>query len=100
MFCQPDGYADGGTYILSSTALESFVNSTYDQKICPENHRAEEDQELSRCLGGVNITPADTRDSIGRDRFHHFHPEEHQMRWVEDVIHRFSYYRYLEVCQI
>ncbi|EPB65851.1 hypothetical protein ANCCEY_15076, partial [Ancylostoma ceylanicum] len=44
-FFVPHGYADGGVYVLSRPAVEVFNRVMEDPKLCPELHRAEEDQE-------------------------------------------------------
>uniref|UniRef100_A0AC35FD16 Uncharacterized protein n=1 Tax=Panagrolaimus sp. PS1159 TaxID=55785 RepID=A0AC35FD16_9BILA len=80
---------------MSWKTLESFVNLTYDDNLCPEFHRAEEDQELSRCLAKINLTPSDARDSQGRDRFHQFHPEELNDFGRTIFMNRHSYYQFL-----
>ncbi|KJH49393.1 hypothetical protein DICVIV_04476 [Dictyocaulus viviparus] len=45
-FFVPHGFADGGVYVLSRTAVEIFYQIMKDPKLCPEHHRAEEDQEV------------------------------------------------------
>lgn len=82
---------------MSRKALQSFVNITYDDSLCPEFHRAEEDQELSRCLAKIDITPSDARDNDGRDRFHQFHPEELEDIGRKIFMTRHSYYQYRQV---
>uniref|UniRef100_A0A914C485 N-acetylgalactosaminide beta-1,3-galactosyltransferase n=1 Tax=Acrobeloides nanus TaxID=290746 RepID=A0A914C485_9BILA len=90
---EPTGYADGGSYILSRTAMESFIEVMKEKKTCPEFHRAEEDQELSRCLSRVGIFPEDTRDNYGRERFHHFHPDEERNNFMKKMfLKRNAYY--------
>ena len=73
------------------------MNVIDDEDLCPEFHRAEEDQELSRCLAKIGITPTDSRDNDGRDRFHQFHPEEHLDQGRELFMSRHGYYRYFGV---
>lgn len=63
--------------------MESFVKVMKNGEKCPDFHRAEEDQEISRCLARVGIFPEDTRDLYGHDRFHHFHPDEERNDYVK-----------------
>lgn len=44
---QPHGYADGGVYVLSRPAVEVFNRIMKNPALCPEHHRAEEDQEVN-----------------------------------------------------
>ncbi|KAK6020612.1 hypothetical protein OSTOST_13731, partial [Ostertagia ostertagi] len=63
----PHGYADGGVYVLSRPAVEVFNRIMKNPRLCPEHHRAEEDQEMGRCLAAAGIYPEDTRDENGSD---------------------------------
>uniref|UniRef100_A0A7E4V6X6 N-acetylgalactosaminide beta-1,3-galactosyltransferase n=1 Tax=Panagrellus redivivus TaxID=6233 RepID=A0A7E4V6X6_PANRE len=94
-FFEHKGYADGSTYILSKKAVDTFVTLSHDEELCPEFHRAEEDQEMGRCLAKLGITPMDSRDNQGRDRFHQFHPEQMMDIGIQHFVRRFGYYRVL-----
>ncbi|KAI6234205.1 hypothetical protein M3Y99_00828200 [Aphelenchoides fujianensis] len=73
------GYTGGGVYLVSREGARVFNEIMQNETICPDFHRAEEDEdeELARCMARAGIYPTNTRDAEGRDRFHHFHfPEE------------------------
>ncbi|WKX93587.1 hypothetical protein Q1695_011114 [Nippostrongylus brasiliensis] len=91
-FFVPHGYADGGIYILSRAAAETFNELMKNAFLCPNHHRAEEDQEMGRCLEAAGIYPEDTRDANGSDRFHHFHPSEHFVMYKDSFARRSAYY--------
>ncbi|CAJ0586651.1 unnamed protein product, partial [Mesorhabditis spiculigera] len=91
-FFSEEGYADGGAYILSRPTVEAFNRVMKDPELCPDFHRAEEDQEISKCLAAVGIYPEDTRDENGSERFHHFHPSEQLEMYKDGFARRFAYY--------
>ncbi|PIO59943.1 hypothetical protein TELCIR_18578, partial [Teladorsagia circumcincta] len=91
-FFVPHGYADGGVYVLSRPAVEVFNRIMKNPRLCPEHHRAEEDQEMGRCLAAAGIYPEDTRDENGSDRFHHFHPTEQLLMYKDPFARRSAYY--------
>ncbi|CAD6197698.1 unnamed protein product [Caenorhabditis auriculariae] len=91
-FFVPRGFVDGAAYILSRPAAEAFHDVMKDPTRCPEHHRAEEDQEMAKCLAAVGIFPEDSRDENGSDRFHHFHPLEHLDMFSDAFARRFAYY--------
>ncbi|CAJ0931858.1 unnamed protein product, partial [Mesorhabditis belari] len=86
------GYADGGAYVLSKPTVEAFNRVMKNNELCPDFHRAEEDQEISKCLAAVGIYPEDTRDENGSERFHHFHPTEQLEMYNDAFARRFAYY--------
>ncbi|KAI6179119.1 hypothetical protein M3Y98_00576200 [Aphelenchoides besseyi] len=96
-FFEPRGYVDGGVYIVSNKGMEVFNKIMKNDSICPDFHRAEEDQELGRCMAKVGIYPTDTRDTKGRERFHHFHVDELDNRWLKEFIKQNAFYGYKEV---
>ncbi|EGT37634.1 hypothetical protein CAEBREN_00045 [Caenorhabditis brenneri] len=71
-----DGYNSGGPgYILSNAAVRIFVEYLYnDEKLCPYDWA--EDRGMGRCLASMGITPSDTRDKTGANRFVPFLPKE------------------------
>lgn len=77
---------------MSKNLVDTFVKLSHYDELCPEFHRAEEDQEMSRCLVKLGIFPTDSRDSTGRDRFHQFHPEEISSLLYRKFILKNSYY--------
>ncbi|VDL75333.1 unnamed protein product [Nippostrongylus brasiliensis] len=75
-FFVPHGYADGGIYILSRAAAETFNELMKNAFLCPNHHRAEEDQE-----GEDNFSP----EMIG---FHHLSPYE--MRVIDYMLYKLT----------
>lgn len=77
----PQGYMSGGAgYVLSKEAVRRFVKmSLRDNVHCPEKHGAwtAEDVELGQCLQAVGVEIGDSRDSLARETFHPFQPEDH-----------------------
>ncbi|CAI4231723.1 unnamed protein product [Auanema sp. JU1783] len=86
------GFADGSCYILSRAALGEFNKVMKDPAKCPDHHRAEEDQEIARCLAHAGIYPEDSRDEVGADRFQHFHPLEQLVMYQDSFAQKYSYY--------
>ncbi|CAD5213388.1 unnamed protein product [Bursaphelenchus xylophilus] len=93
-FFEPRGYVDGGVYIVSRAGMKVFNDIMKNDTICPDFHRAEEDQEISRCLAKVGVYPVDTRDKLGRERFHHFHIDEFKSKYLVEFIKQNSFYGY------
>lgn len=77
--------------------METFNTIMRNDSICPDFHRAEEDQELGRCMARVGIYPTDTRDKLGRERFHHFHVDEFKNRWLVDFVKQNAFYGFKNV---
>ena len=77
----PQGYMSGGAgYVLSKEALRRFVKTSLKDKAhCPEmaGPGSAEDVELGHCLQAVGVAVGDSRDSLGRETFHPFQPEDH-----------------------
>lgn len=69
------GYHSGGAgYVLSREALNRFAKRRAG--LCATDHGAE-DVEIGRCLQHLGVKPGDSRDALGRTRFHCFDPETH-----------------------
>uniref|UniRef100_A0A1I7RYN2 LAGLIDADG_2 domain-containing protein n=1 Tax=Bursaphelenchus xylophilus TaxID=6326 RepID=A0A1I7RYN2_BURXY len=49
---------------------------------------------ISRCLAKVGVYPVDTRDKLGRERFHHFHIDEFKSKYLVEFIKQNSFYGY------
>ncbi|ESO11535.1 hypothetical protein HELRODRAFT_108821 [Helobdella robusta] len=69
------GYFSGGAgYTLSRAALKRFgERSSY---VCKDD-RGAEDVEIGLCMQSVGVATGDSRDALGRSRFHCFNPETH-----------------------
>jgi hypothetical protein len=51
-------------------------------------------------MARAGIYPIDTRDSLGRERFHHFHIDEFTDRWLVDFIKQNAFYGFKSVGSI
>ncbi|KAH9487856.1 Glycoprotein-N-acetylgalactosamine 3-beta-galactosyltransferase 1 [Bulinus truncatus] len=73
------GYMSGGAgYVLSKESLVRLVTQAIDHKDeCRVDSGGAEDVEMGRCLESVNVATGDSRDELGRERFHPFVPEHH-----------------------
>ncbi|TMS32303.1 hypothetical protein L596_000164 [Steinernema carpocapsae] len=91
-FYVKNGFADGGAYVISRETLRMFYNEMKDNAtLCPEIHRAEEDQELAKCLSKIGIYPGESIDEDGKLLFHHFHPLELMNPFLLQFIMKYSY---------
>ena len=69
------GYMSGGAgYVISREALRRFGSRSAD--LCREDGGAE-DVEFGKCLEKLQVPPKDSRDKLGRSRFHCFNPVTH-----------------------
>lgn len=59
---------------MSREALNRFA--TRNPSLCATDHGAE-DVEMGRCMEKLGVVTGDSRDSLGRSRFHCFDPETH-----------------------
>jgi glycoprotein-N-acetylgalactosamine 3-beta-galactosyltransferase len=73
------GYMSGGAgYVLSREAVRRFVEKALPNPgKCRIDAGGAEDLEMGQCLQNVGIEAGDSRDSLGRERFHPFIPEHH-----------------------
>ncbi|KAI6243165.1 hypothetical protein M3Y99_00140100 [Aphelenchoides fujianensis] len=88
------GYTDGGVYMVSREGARVFNEIMQNETICPDFHRAEEDQELARCMARAGIYPTNTRDAEGRDRFHHFHVDELNGWTLQYFLRHYTFYKF------
>lgn len=72
------GYMSGGAgYVLSKTAVEKFLMALNEGSTCRQDTGGSEDVEIGRCLEKAGVVAEDSRDELGRERFHPFIPEHH-----------------------
>lgn len=96
------GYMSGGAgYVLSREAVKRFVVDAmpYDSK-CREDPGGAEDLEIGACLQNVGVHIEDSRDELGRERFHPFVPELHLIPGLvpkDNWYWEYSYYPAQEV---
>ncbi|KAM7006424.1 glycoprotein-N-acetylgalactosamine 3-beta-galactosyltransferase 1-B-like [Tautogolabrus adspersus] len=70
------GYMSGGAgYVLSKEALRRFVEG-FKTNVCTHDSSIE-DVEMGRCMEKVGVLAGDSRDSMQRETFHPFIPEQH-----------------------
>ncbi|KAJ8404641.1 hypothetical protein AAFF_G00335040 [Aldrovandia affinis] len=70
------GYMSGGAgYVLSKEALRRFVEG-FRTKRCTHTSPVE-DLALGQCMEKVGVKAGDSRDSLSRETFHPFVPEQH-----------------------
>lgn len=85
----------GAGYVLSKQAVIRFNEEGIPNKtICRSDAGGNEDVEIGLCLGKLNVTAGDSRDTNGQGRFFPYDPEAHLIPghikdpWFEE----FSYY--------
>ncbi|KAF7711976.1 glycoprotein-N-acetylgalactosamine 3-beta-galactosyltransferase 1-B [Silurus meridionalis] len=70
------GYMSGGAgYVLSREALKRFVQG-FQTKMCTHTSSVE-DLALGQCMEKVGVVPGDSRDTLQRETFHPFVPDQH-----------------------
>ncbi|XP_061146736.1 glycoprotein-N-acetylgalactosamine 3-beta-galactosyltransferase 1-B [Syngnathus typhle] len=70
------GYMSGGAgYVLSKEALRRFVQG-FQNKVCTHTSSVE-DLALGQCMEKVGVLAGDSRDTLQRETFHPFIPEQH-----------------------
>ena len=73
------GWMSGGAgYVLSKEAVHRFVEiGLRDESKCRVDPGGAEDLEMGQCLQRLGVKAGDSRDELGRERFHPFEPEHH-----------------------
>lgn len=70
------GYMSGGAgYVLSKEALRRFVEG-FKTKVCTHTTSVE-DLAMGQCMEKMGVQAGDSRDSMQRETFHPFVPEQH-----------------------
>ncbi|XP_066519632.1 glycoprotein-N-acetylgalactosamine 3-beta-galactosyltransferase 1-B [Hoplias malabaricus] len=70
------GYMSGGAgYVLSKEALKRFVEG-FRTKVCTHTSSVE-DLALGQCMEKMGVLAGDSRDTLHRETFHPFVPEQH-----------------------
>lgn len=91
------GYMSGGAgYVVSNTGVRNLVEKAFkDTKLCKSvtHVGGAEDVEIGKCLQNAGVSAGDSRDSLGRDRFHPFVPEHHLVPGI--VPAKFWYWDYV-----
>ena len=67
-------FSGGGGYVLSREALTRYGKRS--QNLCSKDQGAE-DVEMGRCMEKLKVKTGDSRDALGRTRFHCFNVETH-----------------------
>ncbi|XP_072046353.1 glycoprotein-N-acetylgalactosamine 3-beta-galactosyltransferase 1-like [Amphiura filiformis] len=75
------GYMSGGAgYVISKAGVQNLAEIAFkNSKLCrsAEYPGGAEDLEIGKCLENAGVIAGDSRDKLGRDRFHPFQPEDH-----------------------
>ncbi|BFY98660.1 hypothetical protein BsWGS_01700 [Bradybaena similaris] len=87
----PTGYMSGGAgYVLSKEALKRVVSQGFRHvDKCRSDGSGAEDVEIGKCLRNVGVEAGDSRDELGRERFHPFIPEHHL---IPDILPKDMWY--------
>lgn len=85
------GYFSGGAgYVLSREALRRMVTQGLGHA-CRADGGAE-DAEIGHCMEALGVRTGDSRDALGRSRFHCFNPETHLMGGYPDWYYQYDKY--------
>ncbi|XP_077978327.1 glycoprotein-N-acetylgalactosamine 3-beta-galactosyltransferase 1-like [Glandiceps talaboti] len=91
-----NGYMSGGSgYVISKEALRRLVTQAFNNpaKCKGGTHPGAEDVEMGKCLDSVEVYAGTSLDSLGRERFHPFVPD--QMLVPNTLPEKFWYWQYI-----
>ncbi|XP_019636264.1 PREDICTED: glycoprotein-N-acetylgalactosamine 3-beta-galactosyltransferase 1-like [Branchiostoma belcheri] len=87
------GYMSGGAgYVISREGVNRFVQGLNVRGKCKEGPGGAEDAELGKCMQNVRVRAMDTRDHLGRERFHPFDVSAHLQGAFPEWFYRYSFY--------
>lgn len=89
-------FSGGGGYVVSKEALRRFAHRKSGD--CAVDNGAE-DVEFGRCMEKLGVKAGDSRDSLGRSRFHCFNPETHLHGGYPDWYYSYDKYNARKVLQ-
>jgi len=90
-------YSGGGGYVFSREALRRY--GTRAEGKCAKDNGAE-DVEVGRCMSALGVKTADSRDVLGRSRFHCFDPSTHINGGYPDWYYQYDAYGAKKVCRL
>ena len=82
-------FSGGGGYVISKEALLRFGNRS--EGTC-SNDGGAEDVEFGRCMEKLGVITGDSRDALGRSRFHCFNPQTHLRGGYPDWYYQYDKY--------
>ena len=82
-------FSGGGGYVISREALKRFGKRKKSD--CAEDYGAE-DVEFGRCMEKLGVKTGDSRDAMGRSRFHCFNPATHIHGGYPDWYYKYDKY--------
>ncbi|XP_013419453.1 glycoprotein-N-acetylgalactosamine 3-beta-galactosyltransferase 1-like [Lingula anatina] len=87
------GYFSGGAgYVISKEALKRLaLNGIGRPDMCRQDGGAE-DAEIGQCFEKLGVKTGDSRDAMGRSRFHCFNPETHLLGGYPDWYYKYDKY--------
>lgn len=74
--------------------------SPQDMSKCRGDGGGAEDLEMGRCLQALGVVAGDTRDELGRERFHPFVPEHHLIPGILPADMWYWSYNYYDAKQV
>ncbi|XP_062854027.1 glycoprotein-N-acetylgalactosamine 3-beta-galactosyltransferase 1-B-like [Trichomycterus rosablanca] len=89
------GYMSGGAgYVLSREALKRFAEG-FRTKVCTHTSSVE-DLALGQCMEKMGVIAGDSRDTLHRETFHPFVPQQHLTAKFSKTFWNYNYYPTVE----